>query len=152
MATSDIKRIFHCNINCTSLERTVPFYELLGFKVILDFRDGMKSKEMAEAFGLGEADLKGVHLRIGDDENASRIDLLEFVHPAPAGQPYPALNNTGIARLCLKTTNIQRAYEDLKAKGIQFISEPKHLPGTEVWIVCFRDPDGTFVELLQGDF
>jgi len=147
-----IERVFHFNINCTNLERTVPFYELLGFKVILDFREGMKSQEMAEAFGLPVADLKGVHLRIGDGEEATRIDLLEFVAPRPEGRPYPALNYTGVARVCLKTRGIWQVYESLKAKGIKFVSEPKKLPGTEVTIVCFKDPDGTFLELLEGDF
>ncbi len=147
-----IERIFHFNINCTDLGRTLPFYELLGFKVILDFRDGMKSQEMAEAFGLPVADLKGVHLRIGDNDDATRIDLLEFVDPPPQGQTYPALNCTGVARVCLKTKNIWQMYENLKAKGVVFISEPKKLPGTEVTIVCFKDPDGTFLELLEGDF
>ena len=147
-----IERIFHFNINCTNLERTLPFYELLGFKVILDFRSGMQSKEMAEAFGLPEADLKGVHLRMGDGETATRIDLLEFVSPAPEGTTYPALNYTGVARVCLKTHEIWKVYEDLKTKGIKFISEPKKLPGTEVTIVCFKDPDGIFLELLEGDF
>jgi glyoxylase I family protein len=147
-----IERVFHFNINCTNLQRTVPFYEMLGFKVILDFRGGMKSQEMAEAFGLPVADLKGVHLRIGDKEEATRIDLLEFVAPPPEGQPYPALNNTGVARVCLRTKGIWRVYENLKAKGVKFLSEPKRLPGTEVTIVCFKDPDGIFVELLEGDF
>jgi catechol 2,3-dioxygenase-like lactoylglutathione lyase family enzyme len=147
-----IERIFHFNINCTNLDRTLAFYELLGFKVILDFRDGMKSQEMAEAFGLNVADLKGVHLRLGENESATRIDLLEFVNPAPEGKPYPALNYTGVARVCLKTVNIRGMYEQLKAKGVKFISEPKKLPGTEVTIVCFKDPDGTFLELLEGDF
>jgi len=152
MTPPHIHRMFHCNINCTNLDRTVPFYQMLGFKVVLDFRTGMQSKEMAEAFGLNEADLKGVHLRIGDGEDATRIDLLEFVKPAPQGQPYPALNNTGIARMCLKTNNIMKDYENLKEQGVNFLSEPKRLPGTAVTIVCFKDPDGTFVELLEGDF
>ena len=55
-------------------------------------------------------------------------------------------------RVCLKTHDIQRDYESLKAKGVDFLSEPKKLPGTDVTIVCFTDPDGTFLELLQGDF
>ena len=148
----EIQRIFHFNINCTNLERTLAFYEMLGFKVILDFREGMKSQEMAEAFGLPVADLKGVHLRMGDNEEATRIDLLQFVAPPPEGHPYPALNYTGVARVCLKTKGIWRVYESLKAKGVTFLSEPKKLPGTEVTIVCFKDPDGTFLELLEGDF
>jgi glyoxylase I family protein len=147
-----IERIFHFNINCTNIERTLAFYQLLGFKVILDFREGMTSKEMADAFGMQTANLKGVHLRLGDAADATRIDLLEFTDPPPAGQPYPHLYHTGIARMCLKTTNIERDYRDLSAKGIRFMSEPKKLPGTSVSIVCFKDPDGTFVELLEGDF
>jgi catechol 2,3-dioxygenase-like lactoylglutathione lyase family enzyme len=148
----EIQRIFHFNINCTNLERTLPFYEMLGFKVILDFREGMKSKEMADAFGLPVADLKGVHLRMGDNEEATRIDLLQFVAPPPEGHPYRALNYTGVARVCLKTKGIWKVYERLKTKGVKFLSEPKKLPGTEVTIVCFKDPDGTFLELLEGDF
>jgi catechol 2,3-dioxygenase-like lactoylglutathione lyase family enzyme len=147
-----VSRIFHFNINCTSLDRTLPFYEMLGFKVVLDFREGMQSREMAEAFGLDAADLKGVHLRLGDDENATRIDLLEFKDPAPSGNPYPHLAHTGIARVCLKTSDIRQAYNSLKGRGVEFLSEPKRLPGTEVTIVCFRDPDGTFLELLEGNF
>jgi glyoxylase I family protein len=147
-----IERIFHFNINCTNIERTLAFYQLLGFKVILDFREGMTSKEMADAFGMKTANLKGVHLRLGDAVDATRIDLLEFTDPPPTGQPYPHLYHTGIARMCLKTTNIERDYRDLSAKGIRFMSEPKKLPGTSVSIVCFKDPDGTFVELLEGDF
>lgn len=147
-----IERIFHFNINCTNLQKSVAFYQKLGFEVILDFGEGMESKEMAEAFGMEVADLKGVHLRIGDNTNATRIDLLEFKNPPPTGEPYPHLYHTGIARMCLKTTDIEKDYQELKAKEIEFISEPKLLPGTTVKIVCFKDPDGTFIELLEGDF
>lgn len=147
-----IDRIFHFNINCTDLERTVPFYEMLGFKVIMDFGDGMKSQEMADAFGLNAANVKGVHLRLGDGDEATRIDLLEFQEPPPYGQPYPYLHNTGIARMCLKTTDIWHMYHYLRSRGVEFLSEPQRLPGTEVTIVCFTDPDGTFIELLEGEF
>ncbi len=147
-----IERIFHFNINCNNIEKSLAFYQKLGFKVILDFREGMESKEMAEAFGMDVADLKGVHLRIGDNSDATRIDLLEFKNPPPTGNPYPHLYHTGIARMCLKTTNIEEDYQNFKAKGIEFISEPKLLPGTTVKIICFKDPDGTFIELLEGDF
>jgi catechol 2,3-dioxygenase-like lactoylglutathione lyase family enzyme len=98
------------------------------------------------------ANVKGVHLRIGDAADATRIDLLQFVDPPAAGQPYPHLGYTGIARMCLHTTDIERDYRELSAKGIKFLTEPKKLPGTSVSIVCFKDPDGTFVELLEGDF
>jgi glyoxylase I family protein len=147
-----IDRIFHFNINCTDLKRTLAFYQMLGFRVVLDFGNGMESREMAEAFGLDRASIKGVHLRLGDGAEATRIDLLEFQDPPPSGQPYPHLAHTGIARMCLKTRDIHRTYQDLKGRGVEFLSEPKLLPGTQVTIVCFKDPDGTFLELLEGDF
>jgi catechol 2,3-dioxygenase-like lactoylglutathione lyase family enzyme len=147
-----IERIFHFNINCTNLDRTIPFYQMLGFKIIMDFGDGMESREMATAFGMRRANIKGVHLRLGDGDTATRIDLLEFQDPDPTGQPYPHLYHTGIARMCLKTTNIWQMYGDLRSKGVEFLSEPQRLPGTDVTIVCFKDPDGTFIELLEGDF
>jgi glyoxylase I family protein len=53
--------------------------------------------------------------------------------------------------MCLKTKNIRKVYEDLKAKGV-VLSEPKRLPGTDVTIVSFKDPDRTFIELLEGNF
>src|SRR5215813_7169966 len=105
-----IQRIFHFNINSTNLDRAVEFYQLVGFKIILDFREGMASQEMADAFGMSVANLKGVHMRLGDNPEATRIDLLEFIDPAPSGQPYPHLGHTGIARMCLKTTDIHKDY------------------------------------------
>jgi glyoxylase I family protein len=78
--------------------------------------------------------------------------LLEFQEPPPMGQPYPQLHNTGIARMCLKTTDIWQMYRFLSSQGVEFLSEPKPLPGTDVTIVCFKDPDGTFIELLEGEF
>jgi catechol 2,3-dioxygenase-like lactoylglutathione lyase family enzyme len=149
---SAIDRIFHFNINCTSLERTIPFYEMLGFKVIMDFGDGMSSQEMADAFGLYSVNIKGVHMRLGDGEEATRIDLLEFQDPPPSGQPYGYMHHTGIVRMCLKTTDIWQMYDYLRSQGVEFLSEPKRLPGTDVTIVCFYDPDGTFIELLEGEF
>lgn len=147
-----IEGIFHCNVNCKNLDRSIEFYEMLGFKVILDFKDGMSSDTMAKAFSMNDATLRGVHLALTDNPNSTRIDLVEFQNPKTEGEPYPHLNHTGIARICLKTSNINQNYDHLKQKGVNFFSEPQQLPGTDVKIVCFTDPDGTVLELLQGNF
>ena len=36
----DVDRFFHININCSDFERSLAFYQLLGFRVILDFGAG----------------------------------------------------------------------------------------------------------------
>lgn len=145
-----IEQILHCNVNCTNLDRSLDFYKMLGFKVVVDFKEGMSSAAMAKAFGMSHAQLRGVHLVLGDDPNAPRIDLVEFQEPKTEGQPYPHVYHTGMARLCLHTTNINQMYKDLKTKNVNFFSEPQKMPGTNATIVCFTDPDGTVLELLEG--
>ncbi|MBG1270926.1 heme-binding protein [Nostoc sp. WHI] len=149
-ALTIIEGIFHCNVNCTDLDRSLPFYEMLGFKVIADFSKGMSSTAMAKAFGLPYAKLRGVHLILENDPKATRIDLVEFLDPKTEGQPYPNLNHTGVARICLRTSNIDQVYENLKTQSVNFLSEPQKLPGTDATIVCFTDPDGNVLELLEG--
>ena len=147
-----IEGIFHCNVNCTDLDRSLAFYEMLGFKVVLDFKDGMSSEAMAKAFGMSQAKIRGVHLALGNNSTAPRIDLVEFQAPNTEGKPYPHLYHTGIARICLRTNNIHQVYKNLLSKSVNFFSEPQTMPGTSVTIACFTDPDGTVLELLEGDF
>ncbi|MDQ2732978.1 MAG: VOC family protein, partial [Armatimonadota bacterium] len=106
-----IEGVFHFNVNCTDLDRTLPFYEMLGFKVILDFRDGMSSPQLAEGLALPKAQIRGVHLQIPNDPTGMRIDLLQFQDPKADGKPYPHLYHTGVARVALKTQNLQATYE-----------------------------------------
>ncbi len=48
----------------------------------------------------------------------------------------------------LGTENIQEAYEDLVAKGVEFVRPPEqeHWGG---WVATLRDPDGNTLQLLQ---
>lgn len=147
-----IDKIFHCNINCTNLDRSLEFYQMLGFKIIFDFREGMSSEAMAKAFAMSEAKLRGVHLALEENSNAFRIDLVEFQSPKTEGKPYPHLYHIGIPRIGLHTNNIEEVYEDLKAKDVDFFSKPQTLPGTGITIACFTDPDGTVLELIEGEF
>lgn len=147
-----IERLFHCNVNCTDLDRSLEFYHMLGFKIDFDFREGMNSEEMAKAFGMAEAKLRGVHLVLEEHENAFRIDLVEFQSPKTEGKPYPHLYHVGIPRIGLYTKNLQQVYEELKAKNVDFFSPPQTFPGTDITIACFTDPDGTVLELIEGEF
>ncbi|MBW4586555.1 VOC family protein [Aetokthonos hydrillicola] len=145
-----IESLFHCNVNVTDLDRSLPFYQLLGFQIIVDFREGMSSPELAKALGLSQAELRGVHLSAGDNPNLTRIDLVEFQNPKTEGQPYPHLHHTGINRISIRTNNISETYKNLKEKGVNFLSEPVTLPGTNFTFVCFPDPDGTILQLVEG--
>lgn len=147
-----LEGLFHCNVNVTDLDRSLPFYQMLGFNIIVDFREGMSSPELAKALGMRESKLRGVHLSV-EPENTekTRIDLVEFQQPKTEGKPYPHLHHTGINRVSIRTTNLQQTYRDLQSKGVNFLSEPVTLPGTNFTFVCFSDPDGTVLQFVEGE-
>ncbi len=48
--------------------------------------------------------------------------------------------------LYLRVDDIGRAYEELRARGVEFVSPPhmihRHADGTEEWMAFFKDPEG----------
>ncbi len=94
---------------------------------------------------------RGRLLKLGEVSNSISLNLIEWLSPRTEGRAYPRLNHAGIARIALHTPNLQRTYEELKGKGIEFYSEPQvlQLPGRSCLFACFEDPDGTVLELIQ---
>ena len=151
-----IKSIIHFNVVVTDLERSLKFYrDLLGGQVTGVSR--ASGKGAAIALGLGEtAEWDGCFVRFGDDERATLIDLLQWINPPSTGKPYDKLNNVGIPRMALRADDIDKMYDDLKSKGVEFLSAPQivqltpETPDTGlIKIVVCRDPDGTAVELVE---
>ncbi len=156
-----IEHIFHANINVTDFERSLEFYKMLGFRVLLDLGEcGGKTVEKGLAIPSAPASPDGTPnawgraaiLALGEGEKAALIDLIEWTRPKTDGKPYPNLYHTGIARLCMKTKNLPEVYKNLKAKGVNFLSEPQvgcgH-PQFNPMFVMFTDPDGTVLELFE---
>ena len=144
-----IKSIFHININVTNFERSLEFYKMLGFKVVLDLGEG-GNPQFEQGLKIPQGRGRAALLLLGDDKRATRIDLIEWKNPKTEGKPYPHLYHAGAARIALWTDNLQKDYEDLKAKGVEFFSEPQILKtgAGDAGFVCFTDPDGTVLELI----
>ena len=52
--------------------------------------------------------------------------------------------------IALRTENVQAAYEDLSARGIEFVSRPQSAERAGIVNVCScRDPDGLIVEFIE---
>ena len=80
------------------------------------------------------------------------IDLLEWQQPHDAAPPYADIFHLGIARIALQTTDLDADVEALKALGAEFVGPPATVAalgsqGTR--FVCFKDPDGTILELVE---
>jgi len=146
-----LQRLFHVNICVRDMERSVRFYQDLGFTKVNDFT--LEDPSVGDALGVKTRKLRGVFMRLGNESNAPVLDLVQFIDPPTQGQPYSTLNNVGICRIAFTVDDIDKTYEQLKAKGIQFVAPLKKLEGpggATIAVVCFKDPDGTVLELLSG--
>ena len=90
------RRFFHVNICVSEMERSIRFYERIGFKKVGDFMLGGGTPGIGVALDLEVKPPRGVFMRLGDDPQAPVLDLVQFVDPSPHGKPYPSLNNIGI--------------------------------------------------------
>jgi catechol 2,3-dioxygenase-like lactoylglutathione lyase family enzyme len=133
------------------MERSIRFYEELGFSKVNDFT--LDDPSVGDALGVTANKLRGVFMRLGSDPNAPVLDLVQFIEPPTHGQPYSSLNNVGICRIAFTVDDIDRTYEELKAKKVEFVAPLKKLTGpggARMGVVCFKDPDGTVLELITG--
>ncbi|HEV8712742.1 MAG TPA: VOC family protein [Candidatus Binatia bacterium] len=146
-----LQRLFHVNICVRDMERSIRFYQDLGFNKVDDFT--MDNPNVGEVLGVKAQKLRGVFMRLGNDSNAPVLDLVQFIDPPTQGQPYPTLNNVGICRIAFTVDDIDKTYEELKAKKVEFVAPLKKLDGPggrKIGVVCFKDPDGTVLELMSG--
>jgi len=150
-----VKGIYHINVNVTNFERSLAFYELLEFRIVRDLGEvGNKYLErgLRMPHSLGRAAL----LQCGDDKRSTRLDLIEWKNPQPEGKPYPHLWHVGMARIALVTDKLRELCDKVKTAnipGVEFFSEPQVFPQKDGKggdsFVCFTDPDGTVIELIQ---
>jgi glyoxylase I family protein len=138
-------------INCTNLERSLEFYKAIGFREVADIGES-EGGGLEKGLRIPNPRARGRLLRLGAGLDGINLQLMEWLSPRTEGRAYPRLNHAGITRIALHTSNLQKTYEDLKTKGIEFYSEPQVLqsPGGSSLFVCFEDPDGTVLELIES--
>lgn len=145
-------RIYHVNVNCSDLERSLAFYrDALGLRPMM--RTQPRSPQPGQAFGLDEVQWDAWIL-CGDAGPATPVlDLLEWKVPKPASAPVTDPTTTGFNRLAFTTPDLDALHARLTDAGVAVWSEPRRLAlehGGELRMFVCSDPDGTQVELLEG--
>jgi len=146
-----LQRLFHVNVCVRDMERSIRFYEGIGFNKVSDFT--LDDPSVGDALGLKAKKLRGVFMRLGNDPNSPVLDLVQFLDPPTQGQPYPTLNNVGICRIAFTVDDIDKTYAELQEKKVEFVAPLKKIDGpggAKIGVVCFKDPDGTILELISG--
>jgi catechol 2,3-dioxygenase-like lactoylglutathione lyase family enzyme len=141
--------LLHVNVNCSDFERSRSFYSRLGFRQIMAVEPAGDG-DVAAAVGMDSYRLRGALMAHRD---GSVIDLLEWRSPRDSSPNRPALNRLGIARIALTTDDLDGDVESLKEAGVEFLSdrpgEVRDPVGGTTRFICFRDPDGAVLELVQ---
>ena len=143
--------LVHVNINCSDFDRSLEFYELLGFHRAIEV-PAQNTAEVAAAVGMPPYTVKGALLILQNAKAPLMLDLLEWQDPSDDSPPYPHLYHLGIARVALASDDLDADMAMLKSHGVEFLSEPATVslegqPASR--FVCFKDPDGTILELVQ---
>jgi catechol 2,3-dioxygenase-like lactoylglutathione lyase family enzyme len=149
----DGARIIHVNVNCSALERSRAFY-VDGCGLADGVRTTPEHAQSGIAFGLDQARWDAWILVGANGFAGGAIDLLEWLEPAPTDCPPSALYETGFQRIGLLVPDLEVTMANTAAHGGVVWSEPTthHVPGTgQTRLVLVSDPDGTEVELIEGD-
>ncbi len=157
MSEIHIRQMVHANICVRDMERSVPFYEMLGFE---KFADQVFGPGAGVWQGLGldaDREFRAVFMKIPGDNPVPFLDIIQFLDRPTAGEAYPSLDHVGIARLCFEVADIDGVAAHLAANGVEFVgpvspyeTAPGVAPsGVEARFLCVKDPDGTVIEYAQ---
>lgn len=140
-------RIHHAGLVVSDLDTSLQFYERM-FGAKPEFVGSVSGDSVAQAVGVPGANIRMAFLQFG----GTQVELISYEE---AGEKQFPLRNcdVGASHICFLVDDIRAAYEELKAKGAEFYAEPLKMEGGALdgcSFVCFRDPDGTTVELFEA--
>lgn len=150
-----INRLFHVCITVADIEAALEFYcGVLGLESIGKLRHERAPGEIL-GFPNQIIEIHADHLVGTDKENATVIDLIEFVSPKTVVSTSPSapLNHAGINRMAFGVDSTDAIHEKLKARGdIVFLCEPQIViapTGGKFKILTFKDPFDNILEVIE---
>ena len=144
-------RIYHCNLNCSDLDRSVVFYEALGLHRVL--RTVPSRNQSGSAFGLDEVAWDAWIMHSDDGLDGLSLDLLEWKTPLPTGTPPGLDGEPGYNRLMITTPDLEATIERAVATGGVLVGGPVEVEAGDQRprLAMVLDPDGVPVQLLASD-
>ena len=138
--------VHHVGITVRDLEESLQWYERV-FDVQREFIAEGSGPDLSRAVGVPEANLRFAFLRLG----SCVVELLCYAGDRET--EYRRSNaDVGSTHVCIDVPDIDAAYRDLQAKGVQFFAPPLYIddgPLKGCSFVYFSDPDGVTLELFQ---
>ncbi len=134
----------HVGIVVSDMEKALRFYrDLIGLRdaeVVTEsgpFIDGL----------LGMRNTKIRTAKLAGADGPTLIELLVF--DSPGGTEATPLNAIGPTHVALTVADLDELYRRLSAAGIAFNAPPRLTPDGGAKVAFCRDPDGTYIELVE---
>ena len=135
--------IRHTGIVVTDMQKSIDFYESLGFEIKKDMIESGPYIDSLLSIDGGEVNTVKMSLRDG-----GMVELLHFKNHQE--EPTPgSLTNIGCTHFAMTVDNLEETYNNLVMSGVEFVSEPRFSPDGFARVVFCKDPDGTFIELVE---
>lgn len=141
-----ILNLVHVNLHVTDLERSIDFYERLGWKVMFDL-----GRHEPVDLGSGEK-ATAVVLSLGDDPRCTtKIELMQYLNPPATPKPPQPRHEAGTHRIAMRVKDLDTTLADFRTQGIRIPDEPREVRsmGGRQRFVLFTDPDGNLLELIE---
>lgn len=147
-----VDSMYHTVVNVTDLDRSIEFYQRLGFRVLDDRRHVHWPDFVATNFGMRVAQGQGVLMVLTRDEDGPMLDLIHWLEPDSDAWDPSVPEDMRVPRiLAFRATNVRALYDELQAEGFPFTNEFTG-PFPDLGIIgvcCMKDPDGTIVEFME---
>jgi catechol 2,3-dioxygenase-like lactoylglutathione lyase family enzyme len=136
----------HVGITVRDLEESLQWYERM-FDVQREFSAEGSGPELAKAVGVPDVRLRFAFLRFG----SCVVELLSYDNDRETA--YRRSNaDVGSSHVCIDVPDLDAAYQDLRAKGVEFFAPPLYIddgPLKGCSFAYFSDPNGVTLELFQ---
>ncbi len=136
----------HAGIVVADLERALQFYcGLLGLQIIRSMEEqGAYLDNM-----LGHKDVQVTTVKLATGKNGAILELLHFKYPGTPAASRRGLFETGPSHVAFTVQDLDATFERLTQAGVPFNAPPQLSPDGLAKVTFCRDPDGTFIELVE---
>jgi lactoylglutathione lyase len=142
--------LHHVGLTVRDVEESIRFYrDTLGMTMV-GRRERVTAEYISKQTGYDGVEMSVASFRPTTDSVQS-LEVVQYL--TQSGEPSDqSTNRPGNSHLCFLVDDFMSCYEDLKAQGVRFKSDPVQIsagPNEGGLVVYFFDPDGHPLEMFQ---
>ena len=149
-----IRNLSHITLHVRNLEKSVSFYQKLGYKNQLTPASvvDLEYIDLGPRVQFGGYRVKMAILTMGLDPRVETcLELLEVVDVPAAPKPCKPFAEVGIQRHCFRVSDLCATVESLRQQGVEIHGEPRTFDsvGAPSRYLLLTDPDDNLIELIE---